>query len=52
MIKAIGIDLGEPKTEEDVAIALQEIAKQINNGSYSGIVGWSDVSWAMEEQED
>ena len=51
MIKNIEIDLGDPKIMDEVAEALETIAKQIRNGYYSGIVGWSDVSWSLEEEE-
>lgn len=54
-IKQINIFLGDEKTRSDVAEALRVIANDIDRGCYSGIAGWSDVSWNMDlgdEDED
>lgn len=52
MIKGIEIDLGSMKTMDEVAEALETIAKDIRyKDACSGIVGWSDVSWSLEKGE-
>lgn len=52
MIKNIEINLGEPKTMDEMAEALESMANQIRNGYYSGIVGWSDISWSLEDEDE
>lgn len=52
MIKGIEIELGSVKTMDEVAEALETIARDIRHEqAYSGIVGWSDVSWSLEKGE-
>ena len=46
-ISAIEINLGDEKERQEVADGLRVIAQQIENGAYSGIAGWSDVSWKI-----
>lgn len=50
--KEIEIDLGDSKRPDEVAMALRDIAEKVENGYYSGIVGWSDVSWSVKIDED
>jgi len=53
-IKTIEIEVGEPKTRIDLAEGLRVIAADIESGFYSGIAGWSDVSWNItcEDESD
>ena len=48
----IEISLGDPKTRGEIMEALQLIARDIDSGCYSGIVGWSDVSWSIKRSDD
>lgn len=50
--ESIEINLGDPKDRQEVADGLRCIADQIEFGAYSGIAGWSDVSWALKLDED
>ena len=50
--ESIEINLGDPKTRQEVADGLRCIADQIEFGAYSGIAGWSDVSWALKIDEE
>lgn len=47
-IKNININLGSDKKDFEVAEALRLLANDIEDGNYSGIVGWSDVSWSID----
>ena len=51
-IESIDINLGDKKENFDVAEALRLIANDIEDGKYSGIVGWSDVSWSVDLSEE
>lgn len=54
-ISQINIFLGDEKTRQEVVDALRIIANDIERGCFSGIAGWSDVSWNMdfgEKDED
>lgn len=48
----IEIDLGDPKSRDEIVEVLELIAKDIDSGCYSGIVGWSDVSWSIKRSDD
>lgn len=47
-IENININLGSDKKDFEVAEALRLLANDIEDGSCSGIVGWSDVSWSVD----
>lgn len=51
-IKNITINLNSNKTDFEVAEALRILADDIEGGSCSGIVGWSDVSWSLDYSDD
>ena len=51
-ISQINIFLGDEKERSEVAAALRVIADDIDRGCYSGIAGWSDVSWNMDLGEE
>ena len=40
------------KKDFEVAEALRLLANDIEDGKYSGIVGWSDVSWSIDLSEE
>jgi len=51
-ISQINISIGDEKERSEVAAALRVIADDIDRGCYSGIAGWSDVSWNMDLGEE
>lgn len=51
-IAQINIDLGDEKTRTELVEGLRIIANDIERGCYSGIAGWSDVSWDIELGEE
>lgn len=53
-ISQVNIFLGDPKTRDEVVEGLRVIANDIERGCYSGIAGWSDVSWNIDlsDEED
>ena len=51
-IENININLGSDKKDFEVAEALRLLANDIEDGKYSGIVGWSDVSWSIDLSEE
>lgn len=51
-IESIEINLGESKTRTELSDALRILANDIENGYYSGIIGWSDISWKVGLSED
>ena len=51
-ISQINIFLGDEKERSEVAAALRVIADDIDRGCFSGIAGWSDVSWNMDLGEE
>lgn len=51
-IENININLGCDKKDYEVAEALRLLADDIEDGKYSGIVGWSDVSWSVDLSEN
>lgn len=53
-ISQVNIFLGDPKTRQEVVEGLRVIANDIERGCYSGIAGWSDVSWNIDlsDEED
>lgn len=51
-IYQVNIFLGDPKTRQEVAEGLRVIANDIERGCYSGIAGWSDVSWNIDLSDD
>lgn len=50
--KQVNIFLGDEKTRSEVVEALRIIANDIERGCYSGIAGWSDVSWNIDLGEE
>lgn len=52
--ESIEIDIGDPKDRTEIAEGLRTIANDIERGCYSGIAGWSDVSWSLKlsDEED
>ena len=48
----IEINLGDSKDRMEVVDGLRCIADQIEFGAYSGIAGWSDVSWNLTLEEE
>ena len=51
-ISQINIFLGDEKTRSETADALRVIADDIDRGCFSGIAGWSDVSWNVDLGEE
>ena len=51
IIDEIEINLNSDKTPCEVADALRIIARGIEEGYTSGIVGWSDISWNVGTHE-
>jgi len=51
-IENININLGSDKKDFELAEALRLLANDIEDGKYSGIVGWSDVSWSVDLSEE
>ena len=51
-IKQINIFLGDEKTRQEVVDGLRVIANDLERGCYSGIAGWSDVSWNIDLGEE
>lgn len=51
-IENININLCSDKKDYEVAEALRLLADDIEKGSCSGIVGWSDVSWSLDYSEN
>ena len=47
-IENININLGSDKKDFEVAEALRLLANDIEDGKYSGIVGWSDIGWSID----
>lgn len=48
-ISEITINIGDEKTRTEVAEGLRVIANDIERGCWSGIAGWSDVSWSIKQ---